>query len=47
MTDALSSELGVPVNAGTVAKEHDGAVPPGAEPCVAVAAGLAVEEAPR
>jgi type IV pilus assembly protein PilM len=47
MADALASELGLPVTAGTVAQAGDGAVAPGCEPCVAVAAGLAVEEAPR
>jgi type IV pilus assembly protein PilM len=47
MTDALANELGLPVSAGTVALEREGAVPPDAGPCVTVAAGLAVEEAPR
>jgi type IV pilus assembly protein PilM len=47
MRAALEHELGLPVAAGTVAPERDGAIPPDAAPCVAVAAGLAVEEAPR
>jgi type IV pilus assembly protein PilM len=47
MADALSSELGLPVSEGSVAEDRAGAVPPAAQPCIAVAAGLAVEEAPR
>jgi type IV pilus assembly protein PilM len=47
MTDALAHALGLPVMAGAVPQARPGAVPPGAEPCVAVAAGLAIEEAPR
>jgi type IV pilus assembly protein PilM len=44
---ALSHQLGLPVRAGTVAQAQAGAVAPGAEPCVAVAAGLAVDEVPE
>src|SRR5436190_1796440 len=47
LAEALGEALAVPVRAGTVAQAEEGAVAPGAEPCVAVAAGLAVEEAPE
>jgi type IV pilus assembly protein PilM len=47
MADALGSELGLPVTPGTVPEAQDGAIARDAEYCVAVAAGLAVEEAQR
>jgi type IV pilus assembly protein PilM len=46
LTDALADRLGMPVEQGTVAQARPGAVAPEAAPCVAVAAGLAVEELP-
>jgi Tfp pilus assembly PilM family ATPase len=47
LAEGLGEALGLPVRAGTVAQAQPGAVAPGAEPCVAVAAGLAIEEAPE
>jgi type IV pilus assembly protein PilM len=46
LADALAEQVGLPVQAGTVAQARPGAVAPEAEPCVAVAAGLAIEELP-
>jgi type IV pilus assembly protein PilM len=47
LPEALGQALGLPVGAGTVTQTQEGAIAPGAEPCVAVAAGLAVEETPE